>query len=48
MSFSSQEEINTTESFQDGLGGTASITQKNELLPIKPEQNEKVIVALRH
>ena len=43
MPFRSQEEINTAGSFQDGLGGnfedsssTASITQKNEMLPTKP------------
>ena len=55
MSFTSQEEINTTGSFQDGSGGnfedpssTASITHKIEILPTKPEQNEKSIVALCH
>ena len=55
MSFTSQEEINTTDSFQDGSGGnfedpssTASITQtKGDVTP-KPEQKEKIIDALRH
>ena len=55
MSSRSQEEINTTKSFQDGFGGnfedsfsTASVTQKTEMLPRKPEKNEKFIVTLRH
>ena len=53
MSFRSQEEINITESFQDELGenfegpsSTAIIIQKKEMLSTKPEQNEKIIVAL--
>ena len=44
MLFTSQEEINTTGSFQDGsdgsfedLSSTASITQKNYMLPTEPE-----------
>ena len=55
MYFTTQEQMNTTESFQDGSGGnfqdpssTASITQKKEVLPTKPELNEKIIVALCH